>query len=87
MLCGASCHGAQQLAHAAKLGLDYVMLSPVMATRSHEDVMPLGWDTFAELIESYPLPAYALGGMQVSDLHQARMQGAHGIAMLRAIWV
>ncbi len=87
MLCGASCHGAQQLIHAAKLGLDYVMLSPVMATRSHDDVMPLGWDGFADLIEGYSLPAYALGGMQVSDLHHARMQGAHGLAMQRAIWV
>ncbi len=87
MLCGASCHGAEQLVHAAKLGLDYVMLSPVMATRSHDDVMPLGWDGFADLIEGYSLPAYALGGMQVSDLHHARMQGAHGLAMQRAIWV
>jgi len=87
MLCGASCHDAQQLAHAAKLGLDYVMLSPVMATRSHDDAMPLGWDEFTGLIEGYALPVYALGGMQVSDLHQARMHGAHGIAMQRSIWV
>ena len=87
MLCGASCHGAQQLAHAAKLGLDYVMLSPVMETRSHADVIPLGWDAFTDLIEGYDLPVYALGGMQASDLHQARMHGAHGIAMQRSIWV
>jgi 8-oxo-dGTP diphosphatase len=87
MLCGASCHGAQQLAHAAKLGLDYVMLSPVMATRSHDDVMPLGWDAFTDLIKGYALPVYALGGMQVSDLHHARMHGAHGIAMQRSIWI
>jgi 8-oxo-dGTP diphosphatase len=87
MLCGASCHGALQLAHAAKLGLDYVMLSPVMATRSHDEAIPLGWDAFTDLIEGYALPVYALGGMQISDLHQARMQGAHGIAMQRGIWV
>jgi 8-oxo-dGTP diphosphatase len=87
MLCGASCHGAHQLAHAAKLGLDYVMLSPVMATRSHDDVMPLGWDAFTDLIKGYALPVYALGGMQVLDLHQARMHGAHGIAMQRSIWI
>ena len=87
MLCGASCHGARQLVHAAKLGLDYVTLSPVMATRSHDDVLPLGWEAFTDLIESYALPVYALGGMQTSNLHQARMHGAHGVAMQRSIWV
>ena len=87
MLCGASCHNPLQLEHAAKLGLDYVMLSPVLATRSHNEATPLGWDAFTDLIDDYALPVYALGGMQVSDLHKARMQGAHGIAMQRGIWV
>jgi 8-oxo-dGTP diphosphatase len=86
ILCGASCHGALQLAHAAKLNLDYVMLSPVMATLSHNDAIPLGWDAFTDLIKGYALPVYALGGMQIKDLHHARMQGAHGIAMQRGIW-
>lgn len=86
MLCGASCHNRQDLAHAEKLGLDYVLLSPVLKTQSHADATPLGWDAFSDLIEGYGLPVYALGGMQMADLPLARQHGAHGLAMLRDIW-
>ena len=87
ILCGASCHNAEQLAHAAALGLDYVMLSPVKATRSHPDEESLGWGKFADLIADYALPVYALGGMLHADLHEAKSHGAHGIAMLRSAWL
>lgn len=86
MLCGASCHNPAELSHAAALGLDYVMLSPVQATMSHLDAQPLGWDTFNQLINGYSLPVFALGGMQMDDLHTARQYGAHGIALQRAVW-
>jgi 8-oxo-dGTP diphosphatase len=86
LLCGASCHNSHELAQAALLGLDYVMLSPVQATHSHAEVKPLGWDAFRGLMTDYSLPVYALGGLQISDLHAARLNGAHGIAMQRSIW-
>jgi 8-oxo-dGTP diphosphatase len=87
VLCGASCHNGEDLAHAAALGLDYVMLSPVKATHSHPDGEPLGWDKFADLIADYALPVYALGGMLPADLHEAKSHGAHGISMLRSAWL
>ncbi len=87
MLCGASCHNDKELAHAAALGLDYVMLSPVKATLSHPDEESIGWGKFADLIVDYALPVYALGGMQPADLHEAKSNGAHGIAMLRSAWL
>jgi 8-oxo-dGTP diphosphatase len=86
MLCGASCHDREQLAHAAKLGLDYVLLSPVQATLSHVGAEPMGWAAFSDLIAGYSLPVYALGGMGVDDMHLARSHGAHGIALQRNIW-
>lgn len=87
LLCGASCHNREELAHALVLGLDYVVLSPVKATLSHAEAEPLGWDVFSELIADYALPVYALGGMHAIDLHKARLYGAHGIAMQRAAWL
>jgi len=86
MLCGASCHNNQELEKAESLALDYVMLSPVQATLSHPEANPLGWDKYSALIAGYSLPVYALGGMQASDLHNAKLHGAHGIAMLRSAW-
>ena len=86
LLCGASCHNSQELTQAATLGLDYVMLSPVQATLSHTETVPLGWSEFSQLVMDYSLPVYALGGMQISDLHTARLHGAHGVAIQRSIW-
>lgn len=83
--CGASCHNAAELAQAAELGLDYVLLGPTLATPSHPGAPSLGWETVGALIRDYPLPVYCIGGMQISDLKQAWQQGAHGIAMLRGI--
>lgn len=86
LICGAACHNQAELAHAAELGLDYVTLSPVMPTLSHPDAITLGWQVFKAWVQDYPLPVYALGGMQLSDVSLARGHGAHGVAMQRGIW-
>lgn len=86
MLCACSCHNADELHTAAQLGLDFVVLSPVKSTLSHPDAQPMGWQPFAHLAKQQPMPVYALGGMQMNDLPDALMHGAHGIAMQRALW-
>ena len=82
----ASCHNATELAHAEKLDLDFVVLSPVNISKSHENARSLGWEQFSALIQHTTMPVYALGGMQTSDLVQALSYGARGIAMQRAAW-
>ena len=86
LIVAASCHNANELAHAQKLGVDFVVLSPVKATKSHADAMPLGWQKFAELAENIELPIYALGGMSMLDLPLALRYGARGLAMQREVW-
>ena len=86
LIVAASCHNALELAHAEKLGLDFVVLSPVKATKSHDDAVTLGWPNFAQLIVNCTIPVYALGGMNESDLPQALQCGARGVAMQRALW-
>lgn len=83
---GVSCHDAEELALAEALGADYVTLSPVQATPSHPDASPLGWDRFAALCATSPLPCYALGGMSAQDLPRSREHGGHGIAGIRGLW-
>jgi 8-oxo-dGTP diphosphatase len=82
----ASCHDDRELQQARSLALDFVTLSPVMPTRSHPGSATLGWSGFSRLIQDYPLPVYALGGMKGDDLVTARQHGAHGIAMQRGVW-
>jgi 8-oxo-dGTP diphosphatase len=79
----ASCHGAADLARAAELGLDFVVLGPVLPTATHPAAATLGWTGFSRLSERSPLPVYALGGMQPPLLETARRSGAHGIALMR----
>ncbi len=84
--CAASCHNIEELYQAQQLGLDFVVLGPVLPTKSHPGTFELGWRKFSSMIREYPLPVYALGGMTQADLPFAVELGAHGIAMLRDIW-
>ena len=85
-LVGASCHDAQELARAAEMDVDFVVLGPVRPTPTHPGVAGLGWDRFKALIKNCPLPVYALGGMRPEHLRVAWEAGAHGISMMRGAW-
>ena len=85
-LVGASCHDAEQLARAMRLGLDFAVLGPVKATGSHPGAAPMGWQQFAELAHGASIPLYAIGGMGRDDLEEAWRAGAHGVAMIRGAW-
>lgn len=82
----ASCHTMQDLQHAQAIGADFAVLSPVMPTQSHPDAEPLGWERFAQMVESSTIPVYALGGMHNDMLQQAWGSGAQGIAGIRGLW-
>lgn len=85
-LVGASCHDAQELARAAEIAVDFVVLGPVLPTPTHSDAAGLGWERFKALIKNCPLPVYALGGMRPEHLCIAWEAGAHGISMMRGAW-
>lgn len=82
----ASCHTAEELLHACRIGVDFVVIAPVQATASHPVARPLGWSGLARLTEQATLPVYALGGMKLSDLATAWNHGAQGIAAISALW-
>ena len=84
--CGASCHTREELAQAARLQLDYVILGPVLPTATHPHAQTLGWEQVRACTQDYPLPIYVIGGMQPTLLEMAWEYGAHGIAMLRGAW-
>jgi 8-oxo-dGTP diphosphatase len=86
ILLGASCHNAEEITQAEKIGVDYICLSPVAATASHPNATVMGWGKFSQLIESVAVPVFALGGMGEKDLPQAIAAGAQGIAGIGAWW-
>jgi len=86
LLFGASCHSLEDLRRAEALGADYAFLSPVLATSSHPGQPGLGWDSFEACARAVGIPVYALGGLGLADLPEARRRGALGIAAISAFW-
>ncbi|HOY23879.1 MAG TPA: Nudix family hydrolase [Cellvibrio sp.] len=86
ILLSASCHTESEIKHAEKIGVDYICLSPVLATNSHPDQEGMGWDRFRSLVDDATIPVYALGGMTEADLAIALESGAQGIAAISEWW-
>ncbi|MGO1071142.1 Nudix family hydrolase [Lysobacter sp. CA199] len=82
----ASCHDADELRAAQALGCDFAVLGSIKPTPSHPSVLGIGWEAFAALRESVSLPIYAIGGLGLEDLGEARRHGAQGIAAIRSLW-
>jgi 8-oxo-dGTP diphosphatase len=83
---GASCHTREELEHAIALNLDFAVVGSINATPSHDRHPGIGWEKFQTLIAESPMPIFAIGGLKPSDIHQAWLSGAHGIAAIRSAW-
>ena len=59
----ATAHDGDELQAAVRAGADGVFLSPVFATRSHDEARPLGVHGFHVLAMQSAVPVIALGGM------------------------
>lgn len=83
----ASCHDRSELEHACAIGVDWVVVSPVLPTASHPGAVTLGWEGLARLTAVSTVPVYALGGLSRSHLGLAHRAGAAGIAAIRGLWL
>lgn len=86
LLVGASCHTAGELHCAQQISADLIAIGAVKSTGSHPHATPLGWDAFAQLSALTKIPVYALGGLSAQDMTDAQEHGAHGLAMISALW-
>ncbi len=86
LLLSTSCHNQTELVAAVNAQVDFALLSPVKATRSHPQATPIGWHQFNQLVYEVTLPIYALGGLSDSDLQDAKQYGAQGIAAISSLW-
>lgn len=85
-LVAVSCHDASEIARANAIEADLAVLSPVKATPSHPTARPLGWRAFGALCTQALMPVYALGGMNINHLLQAKHCGGQGVAAIRGLW-
>lgn len=82
----ASCHNLDELQQAMAVKADFCLLSPVLATKSHPDAEPMGWERFSQLVAQASIPVYALGGLGPHYVEVAVKHGGQGIAAIGALW-
>jgi thiamine-phosphate pyrophosphorylase len=80
----ASAHGIDGLQAALAHGCDAAIVSPVFATASHPDAVPLGVAGLRTLLRAVPVPVFALGGVTAQNAPLLLGSGAAGIAAVSA---
>ena len=88
-----SCHDAESIAAANKLAhirleqqlppVIGIFLSPVLATQTHPDTEPLGWQAWSKLAELADTPVIGLGGLSPEMSVKAEQYGGIAVAGIR----
>ncbi len=80
----AACHDAQQLARAAHMGVDLLLVSPIFSTSSHEGAPNLGIHRFSRLtnIARADISLVALGGLNADTAKALKGLNHTGLAAI-----
>jgi thiamine-phosphate pyrophosphorylase len=84
-LIGRSTHALSQLRQAVTDGCDYVGVGPVNATPTKPGREPVGLDYLRQAVEESPIPFYAIGGIDPTNLAAVQAAGGTRVAVVRAI--
>ena len=85
VLIGRSTHALSQLQQALADGCDYVGVGPVNATPTKPGREPVGLDYVRQAAAASPIPFFAIGGIDASNLAAVQTAGAQRVAVVRAI--
>ena len=80
---GVSVHTPEEA--AAVRGADYLLVGPVFATTTHPTAEPLGVKGLAPFV-GLGVPVVAIGGITPANARDVVAGGAHGVAVIRALW-
>jgi thiamine-phosphate pyrophosphorylase len=84
-LIGRSTHALSQLRQAVADGCDYVGVGPVNATPTKPGREPVGLAYVREATAESPIPCFAIGGIDASNLAAVQAAGCSRVAVVRAI--
>jgi thiamine-phosphate pyrophosphorylase len=87
LLVGVSTHSLEAARQAEEDGADFITFSPIFATPSKEQYgEPQGLEKLQSVTQSVQIPVLALGGIDKHRINTVLKTGAHGVAMISAIW-
>jgi thiamine-phosphate pyrophosphorylase len=82
---GKSVHDLREAEAARAAGADYLLVGPVYATPTHAGQTPIGVVRLPDFV-ALGLPVLAIGGVTLNRVAEVRAAGAHGVAVIRALW-
>ena len=82
---GASVHDLPTADARRREGADYLVVGTIFATPTHPEATPGGPALIRRIAET-GLPIIAIGGIGPDRLGAVRAAGAHGVAVIRAVW-
>jgi len=83
---GRSVHSLNEAETAYKAGADWILYGHLFETSSKVGLPPRGTDELFQIVESLPIPVYAIGGIQPHHLPQLKQGGVAGIAVMSSIF-
>lgn len=85
-LLGYSAHSAGESAAAARDGADFLLVGSIYDTATHPEATPAGIALVADSVAACSIPVLAIGGVTPGKVAELRAAGAHGVAVIRAVW-
>jgi thiamine-phosphate pyrophosphorylase len=85
LLIGRSTHSPAQIDAARELDVDYIGVGPVHATPTKPGRAPVGVTLIGYAAERAPLPFFAIGGIDETNIAAVLAAGASRVAVVRAI--
>jgi thiamine-phosphate pyrophosphorylase len=80
---GLSTHSEEQIEAAGDV--DYIAVGPVFRTPTKPDYEPIGVEVVRWAVDHTPVPFFAIGGIDRSNVDMVLAAGARRIAVVRAI--
>jgi thiamine-phosphate pyrophosphorylase len=87
LIAGKSTHSVKSAIAAENNGYDYIITGPVFRTASKIKYgKPLGLSLLKEICHSVKIPVFAVGGINPERAEKCIKAGAHGVAVISAIF-
>lgn len=82
---GISCHNIKQAKEAQTKGADYIGIGPIFATPTKPEYKAIGLGILEKIKKEIKIPAFAIGGINKSNIKQIIGKGISRAAMVRQI--
>lgn len=81
-LIGSSTHSVEQATRAVELGANYITAGHVFATDCKKGLAPHGTKLLTDIVRTFDIPVYALGGISPVNAPQTIAAGAYGVCAM-----